>query len=94
MADGGDELAHVRRERDLYARLLDLGRQEEPEPLLREALSVLTPAERQAIEAAFFSELTYQEVAVRFDQPLGTVKTRIRSGLGKLRQALGRLKGT
>ena len=62
--------------------------------LLREALSVLTPAERQTIEAAFFSELTYQEVAVRFDQPLGTVKTRIRSGLGKLRQALGRLKGT
>src|SRR5437870_13559863 len=48
--------------------------------LLREALSVLTPAERQAIEAAFFSELTYQEGAVRFDQPLGTVKTRIRSG--------------
>jgi RNA polymerase sigma-70 factor (ECF subfamily) len=56
--------------------------------LLRHALQVLTPEERQAIEAAFFSELTYCEVATRLKQPLGTVKTRIRSGLGKLRQAL------
>lgn len=58
--------------------------------LLRNALTVLTPDERQAIETAFFSELTYSEVATRLNQPLGTVKTRIRSGLGKLRQALGR----
>jgi RNA polymerase sigma-70 factor, ECF subfamily len=55
---------------------------------LREALAVLTPAEREAIEAAFFSELTYHEVAVKLEQPLGTIKTRVRSGLGKLRQAL------
>jgi RNA polymerase sigma-70 factor, ECF subfamily len=55
---------------------------------LRGALAVLTPDERQAIEAAYFSELTYAEVAMRLDQPLGTVKTRIRSGLHKLRQAL------
>jgi RNA polymerase sigma-70 factor (ECF subfamily) len=56
--------------------------------VVRDALAVLTPDERQAIEAAFFSELTYAEVAVRLRQPLGTVKTRIRSGLQKLRQAL------
>ena len=56
--------------------------------LVREALKVLTPAEQQAIETAFFSELTYQEVASRLNQPLGTIKTRVRSGLGKLRQAL------
>ena len=56
--------------------------------VLREALNVLTRDERHAIEAAFFSELTYQEVATRLQQPLGTVKTRIRSALGKLRQAL------
>ena len=56
---------------------------------LRNALAVLTPEERQAIEAAFFSELTHAEVAARLNQPLGTVKTRIRSGLHKLRQALG-----
>ena len=62
--------------------------------ILRHALQVLTPEERQAIETAFFSELTYSEAAERLNQPLGTVKTRIRSGLGKLRQALaGPLKG-
>jgi RNA polymerase sigma-70 factor (ECF subfamily) len=61
---------------------------EEQSRLLRNALEVLTPEERRVIETAFFSELTYLEVAERLNQPLGTVKTRIRSGLGKLRQAL------
>jgi RNA polymerase sigma-70 factor (ECF subfamily) len=56
---------------------------------LRDALSLLTPGERQAIETAFFSEMTYPEVATRLNQPLGTIKTRVRSGLGKLRTALG-----
>jgi RNA polymerase sigma-70 factor (ECF subfamily) len=56
--------------------------------VLRDALTVLTPEERQVIETAFFSELTYAEVAARLNQPLGTVKTRVRSGLAKLRQAL------
>ncbi len=55
---------------------------------LRSALLVLTPDEREAIEAAYFTESTYAEVAVRLNQPLGTIKTRIRSGLHKLRQAL------
>src|SRR5689334_20880007 len=53
--------------------------------IVRSALEALTPAERQAVEAAFFGELTYREVATRLDQPLGTVKTRIRSALAKLR---------
>ena len=57
--------------------------------LLRKALDTLNPEERQAIEIAFFSELTYREAAARLNQPLGTVKSRIRSGLSKLRVALG-----
>jgi RNA polymerase sigma-70 factor, ECF subfamily len=55
---------------------------------LRAALAALTPDERQAIEITFFSGLTYAEAAARLRQPLGTIKTRIRSGLHKLRDAL------
>ena len=55
---------------------------------LRAALTVLTPDERQAIEATFFAGLTHAEAAARLNQPLGTIKTRILSGLHKLRQAL------
>jgi RNA polymerase sigma-70 factor (ECF subfamily) len=55
---------------------------------LRRALAVLTPAERQAIETTFFAGLTHAEAAARLEQPIGTIKTRIRSGLHKLRQAL------
>lgn len=55
---------------------------------LRAALTGLTTDERQAIEATFFAGLTHMQAAARLNQPLGTVKTRIRSGLHKLRQAL------
>jgi RNA polymerase sigma-70 factor (ECF subfamily) len=58
--------------------------------VLRDALTVLTPDERQAIEIAYFSGFTYAEVAERLQQPLGTIKTRIRSGLKKLRKVLAR----
>ncbi len=57
---------------------------------LRAALAVLTPGEREAIETTFFAGLTHAEAAARLNQPLGTVKTRIRSGLHKLRHALAR----
>lgn len=56
---------------------------------LSKALSSLLPAERQAIETAYFLGLTYSAAAARLGEPLGTVKTRIRSGLEKLRAALG-----
>jgi len=55
---------------------------------VRAALRVLSADERQAVEAAFFSGLTHAEVAERLNEPLGTVKTRIRSGLQKLRHAM------
>jgi RNA polymerase sigma-70 factor, ECF subfamily len=55
---------------------------------LRAALATLTPDERQAIETTFFAGLTHAEAAARLHQPLGTIKTRIRSGLHKLRQKL------
>ncbi len=55
---------------------------------LRAALAALTSDERQAIEATFFAGLTHAEAAVRLNQPLGTIKTRIRSALHKLRHIL------
>jgi RNA polymerase sigma-70 factor (ECF subfamily) len=55
---------------------------------LRQALSILTADERQAIETTFFGGLTHVEAAARLNQPLGTIKTRIRSGLGKLRNTM------
>lgn len=55
---------------------------------LRAALWMLTRDERQAIETTFFAGLTHAEAAARLDQPLGTIKTRIRSGLHKLRRTL------
>ncbi len=55
---------------------------------LRAAVAALTPDERQAIETTFFAGLTHAEAAARLNQPLGTIKTRIRSGLQKLRKKL------
>lgn len=55
---------------------------------LTDALKCLTPDERMAIETAYFSELSYAQVAERLKQPIGTIKTRIRSALFKLRQAM------
>jgi RNA polymerase sigma-70 factor (ECF subfamily) len=52
------------------------------------ALALLTPDERRAIETTFFGGFTHAEAAARLNQPLGTIKTRIRSGLNKLRHAL------
>ena len=52
------------------------------------ALAHLPAVQRQLIEAAFFDGYTHHELAARFGVPLGTVKTRIRSGLAALRGRL------
>jgi RNA polymerase sigma-70 factor, ECF subfamily len=52
------------------------------------ALERLSPEQREAIAVAFFSGLSHSEVAERLRVPLGTVKTRIRTGMMKLREHL------
>lgn len=55
---------------------------------LKAAINTLNLAERQAIEITFFGGFTHSEAAKKLNEPLGTIKTRIRSGLHKLRDAL------
>jgi RNA polymerase sigma-70 factor, ECF subfamily len=56
---------------------------------VRAAIAQLTEPQRTALELAFFAGLTHVEVAERLGIPLGTAKTRIRTALLKLRDALG-----
>ena len=52
---------------------------------VRGALDGMSPEQRQAMELAFFQGLTHTEIAEKTGEPLGTIKTRIRSGLQQLR---------
>lgn len=56
---------------------------------VREALETLPDDQRDALTLAYFEGLSHSEISERTDTPLGTIKTRIRAGLGRLRQALG-----
>lgn len=57
---------------------------------VRGAIAALPPEQRHALELAFFGGLTQQQIAESLQQPLGTVKARIRRGLLKLRDSLAR----
>ena len=57
--------------------------------MLEEAITVLEEDERALIELAFYQGYSHQQVADELRQPLGTIKTKLRNALGKLRDRLG-----
>lgn len=70
--------------RDVYADL--------QQAQIRAALQQLPPDQRQAIELAYFGGLTQQEIAQKLAAPLGTIKGRLRLGMGKLKALLDDLR--
>ncbi len=61
---------------------------QEMRSLVCDALASLPPAQQQVIELAFYEGLSHWEIAERLNQPPGTVKTRIKLGMSKLRESL------
>ncbi len=70
---------------------LDFVTVQERADLVREALKQLSPADRQLLETAYYEELSQSEIAERDGIPLGTVKSRARGALKKLRAVLNDL---
>ena len=57
--------------------------------IVRAALAELPLEQRQTIELAYFRGLSQSEIAEKTGQPLGTIKTRVRLAMAKLRDKLG-----
>lgn len=80
-----DKMEHPAVFRDFENDILNLDRVK----VLKEAFEKLTPNQRVAIELAYYEGLSQTEMAERMKQPLGTVKTWVRTGLKTLREQLG-----
>jgi RNA polymerase sigma-70 factor, ECF subfamily len=78
-----EQLPVARSEADAEERAADSG-------LVERGLAELTPTQREVIELAYYGGLTQTEIAERLKQPLGTVKTRIRTALERLREVMKR----
>lgn len=65
----------------------------ERQRIVQGALMMLSPEQREVIELAYYGGMTHTEIAAKLQQPLGTVKTRTRLGMMKLREQLSQFPG-
>lgn len=87
--DEADAAAGPTRTGDIAEQVTEQLARDEDATRVRQCLGQLTENQRQSIEMAYFSGLTYREVAARLDAALPTVKSRIRDGLRRLKSCLG-----
>jgi RNA polymerase sigma-70 factor, ECF subfamily len=88
-APGEEAAAPEEQAVDPGERLLQSFREQE----VRAAVASLPPDQRDALSLAFFKGMTHREIAQALGEPLGTVKTRIRDAMVKLRTSLGKREG-
>lgn len=83
-----DMAGETERDQAIELAPVDAPLMEDDNAVIRSVLNNLPKDQRQAIEMAFFGGLTHQEIAESLNEPLGTIKARIRRGMLKLREAL------
>ncbi len=92
-ADAVDIADVLRGEIDEAANVEEAAEAAELREQIRTAMATLPEPQRRVIELAYFEGLTQREIAALLDEPLGTIKTRMRLGMQKLKDLLGAQEG-